>query len=70
MSMTPRERKAALVLAGVTHRTIAEKAGKSYGYVSEVVRGTRRNEVIQQLVADAIGRPVEEVYSPRESVAA
>lgn len=62
MPMTSREIKAALVSADVKHVAVARNAGFSPQLVSEVIAGNRRNEKIESEIADAIGRPVTEVF--------
>lgn len=60
--MTPREIKAALVLVGVSQADIARDAGFSAQLVGEVIRRTRKNALIEQTVAKAIGKPVKKVF--------
>ncbi len=68
MSMTPRERKAALVLKGRTMAEIARALKVEQGHVSQVVGGKRRSPKVEQAVAVAIGRPVSEVFPPVASL--
>jgi transcriptional regulator with XRE-family HTH domain len=70
MPMTARERKAALVAHGKRQRDIARKTGFGEPYVSEVLKGTRRSEPIERAIAEAIGRPVADVFPPRDDAAA
>ncbi|HVX40315.1 MAG TPA: helix-turn-helix transcriptional regulator [Gemmatimonadaceae bacterium] len=65
MPMTRRERKAALVNAGVTQADIARATKLSQAFVSDVIAGFRRSDVVETLVARAIGKPVDEVFEPR-----
>lgn len=66
MPMTRRERKAALVARGVSQAEIARAVPCSEAYVSDVIAGNRRSDRIEELVARAIGKPVEDVFPPRE----
>lgn len=70
MNMTARQRKAALVEHGRSQADIARKTGFSEAYVSDVLKGYRRSVPIESAVAEAIGRPVDEVFPPREEVVA
>lgn len=67
MAMTRRERKAALVAVGVSQADIARAADKSQAFVSDVIAGHRRSERVEELVARAIGKPVSDVFEPREA---
>jgi transcriptional regulator with XRE-family HTH domain len=60
--MTARDRKAELVRNGVTQAEIARRTGFSLGYVGDVIAGNRRSPKIQSAIAEAIGRPVREVF--------
>lgn len=60
--MTKLERKAAMVLAGATQANIARATEFSDAYVHDVISGNRRNDVIERAIANAIGRPVDEVF--------
>lgn len=64
MALTTRERKAGLVLKGITVRSIARDLGVSEGHVSQVLSGLRRSPRVEQAVAEAIGKPVERVFPP------
>jgi lambda repressor-like predicted transcriptional regulator len=64
MPMTFRQRKAALAERGVPQAAIARKTGFSEPYVHQVLKGERRSEPIEQLVAQVIGIPRDEVFEP------
>lgn len=66
MPLTPRERKAALVLKGVTYAAIARELEITGTQVGSVVAGIRRSSRVEQAVADAIGKPVRAVFPPIE----
>lgn len=66
MAMTFRERKAALTERGIPQAAIARKVGFSEAYVHQVLKGERRSETIEALIAKAIERPLREVFPPRE----
>lgn len=66
MPMTRRERKAALVNAGISQAEVARAAGVSQAFVCDVIAGNRRSEAVEALVAKAIGKPVHSVFPPRE----
>ena len=63
--MKPNERKAAMMLAGVTGAAIARDLGCRGSHVSMVLNGGRRSARVEGAIAKAIGRPVEEVFPPR-----
>ena len=65
MPMQPKERKAALVLRGIKQSEIAKTAKLSQAYVSDVIAGNRRSAAIEELIAKAIEKPVDEVFPPR-----
>ena len=62
--MSRRERKAALVMAGVSLADIARDLGFTPQHVSEVVAGRRRSAVTEEAIAKAIGKPVVKVFGP------
>jgi transcriptional regulator with XRE-family HTH domain len=70
MPLTALERKAEMVLRQVTQQDIANGLGLTQSHVSEVIRGKRRSPRVEQAVAEALGRPVEEVFGAAETVAA
>jgi len=63
-AMTPNEIKAELTLKGVRNKDIAQLAGvKDGSHVTHVINGTIvKSDKIQHAIADAIGRPVSEVF--------
>lgn len=62
MPMRPRDRKAELVRAGVTQADIARQTGFSPAYVNDVIAGNRRSPAIEAAVAQAIQRPIDQVF--------
>ena len=60
--MQPHEIRAALVLARVTITSIARDLGVKPPTVHAVITGKRPTPRIRQAIAEAIGRPVEEVF--------
>lgn len=68
--MKPSEIKAALVAKGVRQADIARQTEYSGPYVHDVIVGNRRNERIETAIAEAIGRPVEEVFPVASAPAA
>lgn len=60
--MTPREIKAALVERGVRQADIARATKYSGAYVNDVIAGKRRCAPIEQAIAEAIGKPVGDVF--------
>lgn len=69
MPLKPLDRKVALVRKRVKQAQIARNLGVSQAYVCDVLYGRRRSEKIETAIADAIGKPVAEVFPPRESAA-
>lgn len=67
MALTYRERKAALVLEGVSISEIGRQLGVSQQHVSQVLSGRRRSPRVEDAIATAIGKPIEEVFPPAES---
>lgn len=65
MALTPRERKAALLLAGRTQYQLAEEAGVSTGLVSLVMNDRLRNAHVEAVIAKALARPREAVFPDR-----
>jgi hypothetical protein len=63
MPLTPLQRKIALMEAGVTQTEIGRRAGKvTVSHVGEVVHDRRRSLRVEEEIAKAIQRPVEEVF--------
>ena len=67
MALTRRERKAALVLKGVSLSDIARELGVSQQHVSMVVAGIRRSPRVEEAVAAAIGRPIRQVFAAEDA---
>lgn len=61
--MTAREIKAALVLRGVRQSDIARKLKLSPAYISDVIARNRRSDRVERAVAQAIGEPVNMVFT-------
>lgn len=57
--------RAALLLKGVTLTAIARKCGVSTASVSRVIARQTTSKRIRAAIADAIGRPEEEVFGGR-----
>lgn len=70
MPMTAREIKSALVLKDVTQAEIGRRCGYSRGHVGDVIEGNRRNAKIESAIANAIGKPVGEVFPVEKPAAA
>ena len=70
MPMTKEQRKIALADSGRTMTSIAEELEVTLPHVSLVVSGERRSPRVEEAVAKAIGRPVEEVFDPVQQPAA
>jgi len=67
--LTYRERKAALVLKGVSLSDIARELGVSQQHVSQVVAGARRSPRVEEAVARAIGQSPEWIFGEPKAVA-
>lgn len=66
MPMTSWDRKAELVRNRVRQSDIAKRMDVSRAFVCDIVAGNRRNARVEQAIADAIGKPVDEVFEPRD----
>ncbi len=64
--MTPTEIKIELLKAGINQNQIAKKLGVVPTLVSQVVHGVRPVKRVRQAIADAVGKPIEELW-PEES---
>lgn len=62
MALSPRERKAELVLKGIKQADIARRLGVAPTHVSDVVYGRRRSVRVEKAIAEALGRPAPEVF--------
>ncbi len=60
--MEPNEIRAAMVLARVTITSIAKKLGVAPQWVHAVITGKRPTPRIRQAIAEAIGKPVDEIW--------
>ena len=65
MALTPRERKAALLLSGKRYEDVAASIGASKGAISLVMNDRMRSERIEAAIAQAIARTRDEVFPPR-----
>lgn len=65
MPLTPRERKAALMLAGKRYRDLTDAADATEAAISLVINDRLRSERIEAAIAQAIARPRDEVFPPR-----
>jgi len=70
--MKPNEIRAGLIIKGITIASIANKLGIKPTNVSFVIAGTRTTPRIQTAIAEALGKPVDEVFpiTPEEEKAA
>ncbi|MDY0013857.1 MAG: helix-turn-helix transcriptional regulator [Rhodocyclaceae bacterium] len=66
--MNKAEIKRQLKIAGVKQKQIAEKCGVTPQFVNQVVSGKRTTISVVAAIADAIGRPVAEVFPDQESL--
>lgn len=62
MPMSPRDRKAELIRNGRTMTEIADSLDLTVSHVAQVIRGIRRSPAVEKAVADAIGKPVKQVF--------
>lgn len=62
MTMTPRDRKAELMRKGTTLSAIAAQLDLTPSHVSQVNRRLRTSPLVEQAIADAIGKPVKQVF--------
>ena len=60
--MTPQQIRASLILAGITGKKIAESVGMSPQAVSLAIYGKYKNPRIKKAIAEAVGRPYEDVW--------
>lgn len=68
--MTPNEIRAALILNEVKVIDIAKSLDLKHSNVSVVISGGKSTPRVRQAIADAIGRPVDEVFPPQTEDAA
>jgi len=64
--MTPIEIKIELLRVGVNQNQIAKKVGTAPTLVSQVIYGIRPTRRVRQAIADAIGKPIEQLW-PEEN---
>lgn len=70
MVMSPRERKAELIRKGFTVTQIAQLAGVTQPHASHVLKGRHRSARVEQIIANAIGKPISRVFGkPQQRVA-
>jgi transcriptional regulator with XRE-family HTH domain len=69
MTMSPIDRKVALIRKGIAMTEIARALEVSHTQVSRVVAGERRSPRVEQAIADALGLPVREVFDEQIAVA-
>jgi lambda repressor-like predicted transcriptional regulator len=62
--MKPNEIKAELIKFNITGAEIAKKAGCSKQYVSAIIHRSRTNSAIELIIAEAVGKPIDEVFPP------
>jgi lambda repressor-like predicted transcriptional regulator len=60
--MSPNEIKSSLVLSGCTQVSIARALNVSPASVNDVITGKTVSARIREAIAEAIGRPVEEIW--------
>lgn len=60
--MKPNEIRGALVLRNITVTSIAKKIGAKRPNVSAVIAGNLQTVYVQEAIAAAIGKPVDEVF--------
>jgi hypothetical protein len=65
--MTSKEIIILLKLLDVTQTSIANKLKMTVPAVNSVIKGLRKNPRIRQAIADAVGRPVLQIWPPNPS---
>lgn len=60
--MTASEVRAMLMLKGVSQSQIADQLGVSDAMISQVIDGKRSSERVQHAIAQAIEKPVHQVF--------
>ena len=66
--MTLNELKGAMIAAGITGRELARKLNITDQAVSAVVRGVNKTARVRKVIAEAISRPVDEIWSDNEKM--
>lgn len=64
--MNPIEIKILMIRAGITQADIGRKLGLSRAFINQVVLGHRPTKQVKQAIAEAVGKPVEDLW-PEES---
>ena len=64
--MTPQEIRIEILRANTTMAKIAKAAKVSRGFVWQVVYGLRRTRRIRETIAQAVGKPIQELW-PEEN---
>ena len=64
--MTPQEIRIEILRANTTMAKIARAAKVSRGFVWQVVYGLRRTRRIRETIAQALGKPIQELW-PEEN---
>lgn len=67
--MKPNEIKSELVLRKITATDLAKQIGVSRPFVSMTIAGDRKTRRIQEAIAKAIGKPIEEVFPESQEAA-
>lgn len=62
MPLTIPQRKAALVLHGISTTDVANDLGVTRQHVWQVLTGKRRSPRVEHAIAQKIGKPVERVF--------
>jgi lambda repressor-like predicted transcriptional regulator len=65
--MTSKEIIILLKLLDVTQTSVANKLKMTVPAVNSVIKGLRKNPRIRQAIADAVGRPVHQIWPPNPS---
>lgn len=63
--MEPNDIRAELVRRGITGASIARELGYTKAHVSAIIKGIRKNAQVQQLIADKLGMPFNQVWPGR-----
>jgi transcriptional regulator with XRE-family HTH domain len=61
--MKPVEIKILMMRAGVTQTKIAEQLGITVPFVNQIISGIRPTKYIREAIAEAVGKPVEKLWS-------
>ena len=51
-----------MVIKGITGTWVAKKAGCTKQYISAIIKRRRSNFLVEQIIAEAIGKPINEVF--------